>query len=1199
MKNKIFALIFCMIFLVGTVSALDFSIDNYKVFEDIGSYGRINVWDKGQIGADKKLIEYELLENTDQCLINCYAEGTAILHTNGKLFSDLNFKDIKGKSVSLKKSNIFIWTTENYEIDINDYKEVCEIINNNGTLKSICNQELIGMHKETRTRDVWKEYNFENLKAGDYKWRIEGTKKTYEEIDWIGTGFGEDLTEWAWWNEDWDNKKLITITGNNGDLVYLNLSYSNVSSAQADFDDIRFINSAEDTEFGYTLQDYTSSNSARFKVNATGNTSFYIYYNNAGVSTTSDASNLYGTGLLSYWSFDGNGTTDFLGIRNLTANGDPTQINSGCKFGNCYVYDGNDYLGGSDAGLPTGSNTATMCAWMNSSNIAASRHSFGYGSYSSNAMRNLGTLVTTGAGYFTQHGGSVSNGVLSLNNWHLFCASNSGNTWQLWLNGVAENSGDATTSTALNSLSIGKITQDLSGYWLGAIDDVMIWDRELSAGEHLAYYNTTIPTFTLGAEEEAISINTIQSYPIDNFNTVDNTVGIGCNFSGLNQNLTDVTVLVYDSSDNLDYTNTESGLSLTSYNKTWTTTTLTDDIYLWACLGEGTFTSKYAGNRTFTIDTTAPIINITSPISIINYHLSGNNLTLNWSVSDSHLESCWYNQNGTNLSVTCSDNSTQFIVTENSNKNLTFYANDSFGNEDTNFISWNYKIFENDRTFNSLIYETAFESYIINITSNSNLTGVNLDYNGTEYPMSSSGGLWTYSRDIPENIVGNKSVNFNFDYDGASIVSTKIGYQSIDETIFSLCNATLSQKYYNITFKDESDNSRMYASIPTSTFTYWLGSGTQTKTYSLINNTANYEYPFCFTPINRNVSVNMEIQFKNETNYPQRIYEPATLLLSNLTTNKTLYLLSTIDGLYVTYQVLDSIGDKISGVEVSASRVLDGEDYVIATGTTDSSGIVTFWINPDFQHAITFAKTGYISYSLEHFPTQQSYTITLASSSGTDVTNYIRGITYTIKPQNSFLEYGQIYEFNITLNSTYWDLDSFGFRMYGDEVLINSNSSTSSTGSFLSLNLNTSSYEHLYMNYYWIINGSLTNATNKGWNIFNYGNGTDWSIQNFFDDLSSFLGDDENGIFGLSNDENNGSLGMIIFLFIVLGVGMCSYKFSITSPIAISGILFALVFFFDVGLNLINVTLFGAIPHFPTIFIGLIFVGLIIREVTR
>jgi hypothetical protein len=60
-----------------------------------------------------------------------------------------------------------------------------------------------------------------------------------------------------------------------------------------------------------------------------------------------------------------------------------------------------------------------------------------------------------------------------------------------------------------------------------------------------------------------------------------------------------------------------------------------------------------------------------------------------------------------------------------------------------------------------------------------------------------------------------------------------------------------------------------------------------------------------------------------------------------------------------------------------------------------------------------------------------------------------------------------------------------------------------------------------------------------------------------------------------------------------------SFRFGITNPTAVSGVIFALVFLFDVGLGMISIDLFGGVKHFPTIFIGLIMVALIIWEWTR
>ena len=63
-------------------------------------------------------------------------------------------------------------------------------------------------------------------------------------------------------------------------------------------------------------------------------------------------------------------------------------------------------------------------------------------------------------------------------------------------------------------------------------------------------------------------------------------------------------------------------------------------------------------NRSVTIDTTPPTINITYPYGQISYAFVGQNLTFNWTVSDNGiLNNCWFNYNSYgNISVPCNQN---------------------------------------------------------------------------------------------------------------------------------------------------------------------------------------------------------------------------------------------------------------------------------------------------------------------------------------------------------------------------------------------------------------------------------------------------------------------------------------------------------------------------------------------------------------
>lgn len=522
----------------------------------------------------------------------------------------------------------------------------------------------------------------------------------------------------------------------------------------------------------------------------------------------------------------------------------------------------------------------------------------------------------------------------------------------------------------------------------------------------------------------------------------------------------------------------------------------------------------------------------------------------------------------------------------------------------------NYTI--NSETHNALTYETITnEIYSINITQNNTPTNAYLNYNGTNYALTvtltntnPARNYYTLSKTLANTAskIGANTFYYTWNVSSTQQTNSSTYNQTISPIQFGLCNATLTVPYLNISFKDEGSLNYIKAQIPNSVFTYYLGDGSINKTLTFVNTTANLNYAFCSLPANKTYYIDPYVQYKNDTSYPQRIWDDILRAYTNSTTNKTLYLLDSSEGIYVTYQVLDGIRNQLSGVQVIVNRTIEGSDYTVGNGMTDSAGSVTFWLNPDFAHSLSFSKTGYETFTLAQFPTQSAYTVTLGTSSSSGINDYIRGITYFVLPNyGEILNVSQLYNFNMTFSSTYWSLDSFGFILYGDTAVIGGNSSTNSSGGFIYNILNVSSYEHISIKIYWVINGTTTYGINNGWYTYDYEEGTGWSISNFFKDLKNYTSptyhpetDSYTGIFGL----NTNSLNLIVFIIIFLITGLTSYKFSLTSPTVVIGMIFALVFLFDVGLGMISIPA-GAIKHFPTIFMLLITVASAIWEMRR
>ena len=505
--------------------------------------------------------------------------------------------------------------------------------------------------------------------------------------------------------------------------------------------------------------------------------------------------------------------------------------------------------------------------------------------------------------------------------------------------------------------------------------------------------------------------------------------------------------------------------------------------------------------------------------------------------------------------------------------------------------------------YNSSTVETASEFFGANLTALQGNTPTNgkLIWNGTSYTatITSLGGDEYYiSRtiDIPLN---NQSVSWNFNWTlGGVQQSSATNTQSSAELWFTLCNATYKTRFLNLSFKDESNLSAINASIPSSSFVYYLGSGSVNKTYEYSNSVNHFNYTFCAVP-NRTIYIEPYVQYKQGTDYPQRIWNPSVQSITNTITNKILYLLNSINGIYQTFIVLSPSGSVIEGVDILGYRTIDGEDVYLAQGSTDGSGGATFWLNPDFIHYFTFTKSGYDVYSLTYAPIGGSKNIILSSGAQENpVDDYTRGITYYTKPSTGFLNKNSTYNFNFTITSTYWTLDEFGMNLtYFNGTLIDSLSSSDDSGGTLNILANTTNQSRIIMKYYYIVNGTrmdgerywLTQAP------------SDFSIYNFFTTVGTYISEN---IFGIeSDDEGQFGKALISVLIILTSCGLLISRYGIQSEATLLGMLTGILLF----LNTIDLLPDPEIFTNPLVSFGdllvyivlIITIGLIIKEERR
>ena len=439
-------------------------------------------------------------------------------------------------------------------------------------------------------------------------------------------------------------------------------------------------------------------------------------------------------------------------------------------------------------------------------------------------------------------------------------------------------------------------------------------------------------------------------------------------------------------------------------------------------------------------NTSLSFATLNSPVDYFNSSVKELNFSCSANVSvGSTLTniSLWHNFTGawalnqTNI-VTGKANSTTFNLTLGDIGDIDWSCeagdNDGYsGSATTNrTINVNYMAFVNSETYNSTTYETATEGFRINITSDGIQTVLaNFSYNGTIYPATKVGNnsemeFYKDFGSMPE-ISTATATNHSFFWEvyyGTQNINTTENNQSVGRTVFGLCNATLTTPYINFTFEDEETTIATNATIDSSTWYYWLGDGTVNKSLLYSTTNANESYGFCFTPTDKTMKKTLALQY-SDAGYPQRRWT-STTSLTNTTTNQKLYMLESADGTYSVYQVQTSVGGSISGVKVQAERQFSGVWTLVEEGTTDSAGGFTGWLNPDYDHRITFTKSGYTSVTVTIRPSSSTYTVVMTS--GVEDATYnssMEGLSWKVYPDLGkilFPNTTQIFLFNITAN---------------------------------------------------------------------------------------------------------------------------------------------------------------------------------------
>jgi len=458
--------------------------------------------------------------------------------------------------------------------------------------------------------------------------------------------------------------------------------------------------------------------------------------------------------------------------------------------------------------------------------------------------------------------------------------------------------------------------------------------------------------------------------------------------------------------------------------------------------------------------------------------------------------------------------------------NLTAWCNGT-GNY-SNITFYEYIIFENDVN----IYQANTTS---NYTANVSVNVYNVSFENTtindEFILSCR--AWEANvTTLPSNWSNSSTITINdWGFDDCSSYSTIA---------------------LNFSLRHEDNGSYINGELDSSYSYYPVGNITPAKSYSKSDSGGSF-YDFCIYPEWYSMQINYNVT-ADATGYSERTKDETAYTISNSTTNVIMYLLTTDEGVYLSFRTIGQNEDAIT--DVNAVMKLTDSGLIVDEDTTDSTGIVTFLAVQDTSYTFTFSKSGYTSQTAVISPqSEEIYNIIMSSGTADDFTiqSLSTGISYEFYPIQGPLMNNTNYTFTFNITSEYWNITTCNFYVKnGSEVVLDSVAGTFNNSQCdASILYNTNNWSQI------ISHGNITiNNTVIDYKITYQMMDTyteDFTLQYLIDDVTSFS--------RAGFNDNTRMLLAFIITFVI--VGLASLKFGFVNPEPTILLFLSLVLFFS------------------------------------
>ena len=991
------AMVLLTIFLTSFVSAEWFSFDNVKQYNSTTQ--TIKIVNTFGLGSD--IAEIQLKTPLEVVVPVGYQKVAEFQVTNyedyNSAFDKMEFYNIKDNMKStIRTFDYKVKVNQSYEVD--DYgKLVCgkEL---NGT--DICNSDIIGKH--TEHKEEWIPLGKVDFVKGEVLTiGIFTTVYLYDNVEWILTAYGKELTEWASFIQSSGTKTYQDIGGvnyttltftSNGTFNHtgagnLNVSIlviagggggggGNYNGAGGGAGGLIYNNSFDIIPSNYNIVignggtgGVTSGNSSQ------GQNSSFSFSNGTKIKDTMgggkagqfDAGNDGGSGGGGSYGSGAGSTPGGLGV-----------AGQGNRGGN-YVYaldiggggggagsTGIDANGSGGAGLSYSINGTSICyagGGGGADQLTGRLGSATCGGGAGSTGTGINGVTNTGGGRGgaertgTATGGTGGSGIviiryLTSDAEILFIPSVTLNSPINYFN--TTNPAITFNTTATDNQQITNVTLYIDGVVnetdTSNVNGTYLFNKTLGEGKHnwsiLAYNNNSVSnqssTFDLW-------INTTPSVtltaPVNYANLTYKRIYFNATINS-----------VYDIKNVTFYLNGTANETITtgvngSYN---ILKNMGEGYYNWSISSCSSLNAcNQSSTRFLTVDSTPPTIFISSGNGTQTFGQLATNHTVNYTITDLNLDTCTFQYNGVNKTINCTSgfsNSTNFTLIYGI-YNAIIYANDSVGFVTSYSFNWSYEFFYLSESYTSSLLEGTNNTFKINLVSSNALTVGNLSYNGTSNfgTINNIGNNYTITKSMFSPLVSTDS-NLSFFWNIIKSNGISYAFESHNQTVlnFNIDNCSVNTiNILNFSIKDEESQANLNAtgdnvSIKIDLTLSTISGTTITTLYRLYNQST--PAPVCINSSLGTGSYLIDALVEYQaSNYAHEFYNIQKYNLNgtiNPLQNITLYDLLSADNqpFRITYRDKSYLPVSNALVQINRKYVEEGIFKIVEVPKTDSYG---------------------------------------------------------------------------------------------------------------------------------------------------------------------------------------------------------------------------------------------------------------------